>query len=126
MREAVESFVAGVVTEHIPRPNASTFQKTKTANPMQKKRATSPCRRMRRDIDQMNQTERNQQLFDRARAVIPGGVIASRRCSAPPVSRMPGCPDGKLTTPRSRQKTPLRKPVPSALAAASLAAKRRA
>ena len=41
-----------------------------------------------------------------------------------PVSRMVGRPDGRLTTPISRQNTPARMPVPSALAQASLAAKR--
>ena len=37
-----------------------------------------------------------------------------------------GLPLGRLTTSMSRQKTPARMPVPSALAQASLAAKRRA
>ena len=37
---------------------------------------------------------------------------------------MVGRPDGRLTTPMSRQNTPARIPVPSALAQASLAAKR--
>ena len=46
-------------------------------------------------------------------------------CSAaPPVSAMVGRPERRLTTPMSRQNTPLLKPVPSALAQASLAAKR--
>src|SRR5262249_20078131 len=54
----------------------------------------------------------------------PAGVMALRRASAPPVSFMVGFPEGRLTTPMSRQNTPARKPVPSALAQASLAAKR--
>ena len=58
------------------------------------------------------------------RASQPAGVIALRRASAPPVSFMVGRPDAKLTTPMSRQNTPDRSPVPSALAQASLAAKR--
>ena len=36
----------------------------------------------------------------------PAGVIALRRASAPPVSFMVGRPDGRLTTPMSRQNTP--------------------
>ena len=55
---------------------------------------------------------------------MPAGVIAARRAAAPPVSRIVGWPDGRLTTPMSRQNTPWRSPVPSALAQASLAAKR--
>src|SRR5215204_3978455 len=55
-------------------------------------------------------------------ARVPGGVIAARRAAAPPVSSMVGLPPGRLITPMSRQYTPLRKPVPSALAQASLAA----
>src|SRR5215472_15821879 len=58
------------------------------------------------------------------RASLPGGVIAARRASAPPVNCMVGRPEARLTTPMSRQNTPLRMPVPSALAQASLAAKR--
>ena len=54
----------------------------------------------------------------------PAGVIACSRLSAPPVSFMVGRPEARLTTPMSRQNTPLRKPVPSALEQASLAAKR--
>ena len=54
----------------------------------------------------------------------PAGVIAARRSAAPPVSRIVGWPLGRLTTPMSRQNTPWRRPVPSALAQASLAAKR--
>ena len=54
----------------------------------------------------------------------PAGVMALSRASAPPVSFMVGRPDGRLTTPMSRQNTPARRPVPSALAQASLAAKR--
>ena len=54
----------------------------------------------------------------------PAGVIACSRLSAPPVSFSVGRPDGRLTTPMSRQNTPARSPVPSALAKASLAAKR--
>src|SRR5271166_1042992 len=61
-----------------------------------------------------------------SRAVIPSGVISSSRRKAPPVSRMQGCPEAKLTTPRSRQNTPWRNPVPSAFEQASLAANRRA
>src|SRR5262245_60950790 len=54
----------------------------------------------------------------------PTGVIALSRASAPPVSFIVGRPEGRLITPMSRQNTPLRKPVPRALAQASLAAKR--
>ncbi len=43
------------------------------------------------------------------RARIPAGVIASSRARAPPVKRIPGWPEGWLTTPRSRQKTPFLK-----------------
>src|SRR5574338_71823 len=57
-------------------------------------------------------------------AAMPGGVIACSRLSAPPVSLKVGLPDGRLTTPMSRQNTPARRPVPRALAHASLAAKR--
>ena len=56
------------------------------------------------------------------RAVMPAGVSAARRAAAPPVSRSSGWPEGRLSTPMSRQYTPWRKPVPSALAQASLAA----
>jgi hypothetical protein len=55
---------------------------------------------------------------------MPAGVMKARRWAAPPVSRKVGFPEGRLTTPRSRQKTPWLKPVPSALAQASLAANR--
>src|SRR5436305_15212228 len=58
------------------------------------------------------------------RASQPGGVIASSRLRAPPVSSIVGRPDGRLTTPMSRQKTPPAIPVPRALAQASLAANR--
>src|SRR5262249_59945895 len=58
------------------------------------------------------------------RASQPAGVMAWSRASAPPVSFMVGRPDGRLTTPMSRQNTPARRPVPRALAQASLAAKR--
>src|SRR5262249_33609658 len=54
----------------------------------------------------------------------PSGVSSWSARAAPPVSCNVGRPDGKFTTPMSRQKTPWRKPVPSALAQASLAAKR--
>ena len=54
----------------------------------------------------------------------PAGVIAASRSAAPPVSAMVGWPERRLTTPMSRQNTPRRMPVPSALAQASLAAKR--
>ena len=40
------------------------------------------------------------------RASQPAGVIACSRASAPPVSCMVGRPDGRLTTPMSRQNTP--------------------
>ena len=53
-----------------------------------------------------------------------GGVISASRRAAPPVSFMVGLPDGRFTTPMSRQKTPSLKPVPKALAQASLAANR--
>jgi hypothetical protein len=46
------------------------------------------------------------------------------RASAPPVSFIVGRPPERLMTPMSRQKTPRLSPVPSALAHASLAAKR--
>src|SRR5690606_40370385 len=52
---------------------------------------------------------------------IPSGVIALSLSSAPPVSAIVGWPERRLTTPMSRQKTPRRMPVPSALAQASLA-----
>ena len=52
------------------------------------------------------------------RASQPAGVMALSRASAPPVSFMVGRPDGRLTTPMSRQNTPARRPVPSALAQA--------
>ena len=55
-------------------------------------------------------------------AIMPGGVIAASRAAAPPVRARDGLPPGRLTTPMSRQNTPERKPVPSALAQASLAA----
>jgi hypothetical protein len=58
------------------------------------------------------------------RAIMPGGVIWARRSAAPPVRAMVGWPLGRLTTPMSFQNTPRRMPVPSALAQASLAAKR--
>ena len=57
-------------------------------------------------------------------ATNPAGVIAASRAAAPPVILSVGCPDGRFTTPRSAKNTPRRNPVPSALAAASLAAKR--
>ena len=41
---------------------------------------------------------------------------------APPWKIIVGCPDGKLLTSKSLQKTPFLKPVPKALEAASLAA----
>jgi hypothetical protein len=52
--------------------------------------------------------------------------MRERRSRAPPVNRIVGAPLGRLTTSMSRQNTPARSPVPSALAQASLAAKRRA
>ena len=52
------------------------------------------------------------------------GVMAAKRSAAPPVRARVGWPLRRLTTPRSRKNTPARKPVPSALDAASLAAKR--
>src|SRR4051812_5139657 len=58
------------------------------------------------------------------RASQPSGVIAASRASAPPVSAMVGRPEGRLITPMSRHQTPDLIPVPSALAQASLAAKR--
>jgi hypothetical protein len=51
-------------------------------------------------------------------------VSSSSRDKAPPVKAMVGLPPRWLTTPMSRQKTPRRRPVPSALEQASLAAKR--
>ena len=54
----------------------------------------------------------------------PCGVMHLSCSAAPPVSAMVGWPERMLTTPMSRQKTPRRMPVPSALAQASLAAKR--
>ena len=56
--------------------------------------------------------------------LVAGGTRLSSRSLAPPVSTMVGLPEGSLTTPMSFQNTPLRKPVPSALEQASLAAKR--
>ncbi len=58
------------------------------------------------------------------RGRMPSGVIDSNRARAPPVKRIVGWPEGRLTTPMSRQNTPSRKPVPSALEQASFAAKR--
>src|SRR6185312_15118138 len=58
------------------------------------------------------------------RATQPAGVIDLRRASAPPVSVIVGRPPARFTTPISRQKTPARRPVPSALEHASFAAKR--
>ena len=55
---------------------------------------------------------------------VPGGSIALSRAAAPPVRRMVGWPEGRLTTPMSRQNTPRLSPVPRALAQASLAANR--
>jgi len=56
-------------------------------------------------------------------AVMPFGVISASLFAAPLVSLIVGWPEGKLTTPISRQKTPALNPVPNALAQASLAAK---
>ena len=55
---------------------------------------------------------------------MPGGMIAASRSAAPPVNLMVGWPEGRFTTPMSRQNTPRRMPVPRALEQASLAAKR--
>src|SRR5581483_5827540 len=55
---------------------------------------------------------------------IPAGVISFRRASAPPVNAMLGLPPLRLMTPMSLQNTPRRRPVPSALEHASLAANR--
>ena len=57
-------------------------------------------------------------------ATIPAGVIDASRTAAPPVILSVGCPDGRLTTPRSEKNTPRRKPVPRAFAAAYFAANR--
>ncbi len=57
-------------------------------------------------------------------ASCPAGTRAASTFAAPLVSFMVGLPEGRLTTPRSRQKTPRLMPVPSALAQASLAANR--
>jgi hypothetical protein len=55
-------------------------------------------------------------------AIISAGVRRRSRVFAPPVSRMIGLPDGSASISMSRQNTPERKPVPSALAHASLPA----
>ena len=55
---------------------------------------------------------------------IPSGMSDSNCSFAPPVSAIVGLPDLRFTTPRSRQKTPCRKPVPNAFEQASFAAKR--
>lgn len=52
--------------------------------------------------------------------------IASANSAACPCSSSAGAPLGRLTTSMSRMTTPAVKPVPRALAAASLAAKRAA
>ena len=52
------------------------------------------------------------------------GLMALSLSSAPPVSSSVGWPEGLLTTPISLKNTPRLMPVPSALAQASLAAKR--
>ena len=57
-------------------------------------------------------------------ALCPGGVISASRVAAPPVKARVGWPERRFTTPMSRQKTPRLRPVPRALAQASLAAKR--
>ena len=54
----------------------------------------------------------------------PGGRDASQLFGRAPGQHQVGRPDGRLTTPMSRQNTPRRIPVPSALAQASLAANR--
>ena len=51
-------------------------------------------------------------------ALCPLGVICASLAAAPPESCRVGWPLGRLTTPMSRQNTPWRKPVPSALAQA--------
>ena len=55
---------------------------------------------------------------------MPEGVKLRKRVNAPPVRIRVGWPLGRFTTPMSRQNTPWFKPVPSALAQASFAAKR--
>ena len=55
---------------------------------------------------------------------IPYDQIEARRSAAPPVSFIVGLPEGRLTTPMSRQNTLSEMPVPSALEQASLAANR--
>ena len=59
-------------------------------------------------------------------AWVSSGSSSPRRNRAPPVSCMVGLPLRMLMTPRSRQNTPRRNPVPSAFEQASLAAQRRA
>ena len=51
-----------------------------------------------------------------------GWIRLSDRFAAPPVNCMVGWPEGRFTTPISRQATPMRNPVPSALEQASFAA----
>ncbi len=43
-------------------------------------------------------------------ASAPGGVISARRWAAPPVRSIVGLPEGRLTTPMSRQNTPVAQP----------------
>ena len=40
------------------------------------------------------------------RLAVPAGMIAASRAAAPPVRCIVGWPDGRLTTPMSRQNTP--------------------
>ena len=54
----------------------------------------------------------------------PSGVRAFEPLQRAARQGSVGLPDGRLTTPMSRQATPNLKPVPSALEQASLAAKR--
>ena len=57
------------------------------------------------------------------RASWPDGTISASTIAAPPVNASVGAPE-RVTTPMSFMKTPCRKPVPTALLKASLAAKR--
>ena len=72
---------------------------------------------------------RLQLLCSSAVAASPADVLARclaccSRALASPVRAIVGFPDFKFTTPKSRQKTPRRNPVPRAFEQASLAANR--
>ena len=58
------------------------------------------------------------------RGSMPGGVIAASRLAAPPVSARVGAPDAQVDHPHVAPEHAGAQAVPSALAQASLAAKR--